>query len=37
MSQLTFQEWQSAAAKLTFRNQAFIDGKFVPCFIGENL
>ncbi len=29
MSNYTLNDWQAAAAKLTLRNQAFIDGKFV--------
>jgi len=35
MSDLSHQDWQNRAAKLTLRHQAFIDGKFVASASGE--
>ena len=29
MSELTFDEWKKLSNKITFRNKAFINGKFV--------
>lgn len=35
MSALSFQDWQGKAASLTFRNQCYIDGKFVDASDGK--
>jgi gamma-glutamyl-gamma-aminobutyraldehyde dehydrogenase len=32
---MTLADWKAAAAKLSFRNQAFIDGAFVPALLGK--
>ena len=34
MSQLSYADWQARAAGLDFRNQAFINGQFVPSASG---
>ncbi|MEC8710333.1 MAG: aldehyde dehydrogenase family protein, partial [Pseudomonadota bacterium] len=35
MSQLSHADWQARAAGLSFRNQAFINGQFVPAASGK--
>ena len=35
MSEMTLKDWTSAAAGLSFRNQIFIDGQFVPSASGK--
>ena len=35
MSDMTLKDWTAAAAKLSFRNQVFIDGQFVPSASGK--
>ena len=35
MSQLSYADWQARAAGLDFRNQAFINGQFVPAASGK--
>ncbi|KPU84523.1 aldehyde dehydrogenase [Marinosulfonomonas sp. PRT-SC04] len=35
MSDLTFADWKSKAAKLKFRNQCFIDGRFCDAALGQ--
>jgi gamma-glutamyl-gamma-aminobutyraldehyde dehydrogenase len=37
MINLSFQEWETKASELKFRNQAFINGKFVNSVSGKTL
>ena len=35
MTDLSFEEWKKEASKISFRNKAFINGKFVEKNLGE--